>query len=300
MRLGGLGVLGMLSLGATSLGAQSTHALVVSGVSGEPAFAAQFARDVGVISGALTKRFGASAIVLTETSAPRSEKGSIATALQTITGKSKPGDQVLIVLIGHGSASNGEARFNIPGPDITATELARILEPLKERSVAVVIATSSSGAFLEPLAGANRVIVSATRSGSQSEEVVFAQHFAKALGEDVADINKDGAVSLNEAVEYTKREVARFYQTQNRIATEQATVSGGNANGFLLRASTSQAATDPAVAKLYEQRNQIQQRIDKLKARKSEMRAEVYEAELGQLLVELAQVDRAIRAAEAK
>ena len=284
---------------ASSVSAQTTHALVVSGVSGEPRIAAQFARDVGIIRDALTKRFGATAGVLTETSTPRSEKAAIIDAVNKIAAASKAGDQVLIVLIGHGSTANGEPRFNIPGPDITADELSRALQTLQGREVAVVVATSSSGAFLTPLSGAGRVVVSATKTGAQSEEVVFPQHFAKALGEDVADINKDGGVSLQEAVEYTRREVQRFYQQQNRIATEGATVNG-TADGFVLRAGGSKAASDPAVAKLYAQRDTLNQRIAQLRVRKSAMAADVYESELGALLVQLAQVDRAIRAAEGK
>ena len=299
--LGGMGVMGILSLGATSVAhAQNTHALVVSGVSGDPRIAQQFTRDVGIIRDALTKRFGATAGVLTETSTPRSEKAAIIDAVNKIVAASKAGDQVLIVLIGHGSTTNGEPRFNIPGPDITADELSRALQPLQGREVAIVVGTSSSGAFLTPLSGAGRVVVTATKTGAQSEEVVFPQHFAKALGEDVADINKDGGVSLHEAVEYTKREVQRFYQQQNRIATESATVNGTNADRFVLRAGGSKAANDPAIAKLYAQRDTLNQRIAQLRERKASMQADTYETELGALLVQLAQVDRAIRAAEGK
>jgi hypothetical protein len=289
-------VFAFLFSAANASTAQTTHALVVSGVSGEPRFAEQFERDVATISGALRSRFGTTVISLTE---PRSEKAAIIGAIQTISRVSKPGDQILIVLLGHGSAGNGEPRFNIPRADITASELAGTLHLLKGRAVAVIVATSASGAFLEPLAGENRVIVTATKSAAQNEEVIFPQYFAKALREDVADINKDGAVSLTEAVEYTKREVARFYQQQSRIATEHAATSG-ETDKFVLRAPSAKAAADPAAARLYSQREQLQKRIDQLKARKSEMQPDVYETELGNLLVELARIDRAIRAAGGK
>jgi hypothetical protein len=289
-----------LVLGIGSAGyAQSTHALIVGGVSGEPRLAQQFERDVGIMRDALTKRFGASVTVLTEKSSPRSDKAAVVQALQKLASGSKAGDQVLIVLVGHGSAQGGDARFNIPGPDITAAEIARALNALAKRNVAIVVATSSSGAFISALSGSGRVVVTATKSGGQNEEVVFGSHFAKALSEDVADANKDGAVSLAEAFDYSKREVARFYQQNNRIATEAAVLNGTGAEGFVLRSPRAQAA-DPAVQKLYAERASIEQRISAHKAKKGSMNAEAYETELERLLLQLAQLERQIRAAEQK
>jgi hypothetical protein len=277
--------------------AQTTRALIVSGVSGEPRLAQQFERDVAIMRDALSKRFGASTVVLTESSTPRSDKAGITQALQALASNSKAGDQVLIVLVGHASAQGGDVRFNIPGPDITAAEFASGLDALRDRTVAIVIGTSSSGAFISPLTGGGRTIITATKSGAQNEEVVFAGHFAKALSEDVADIDKDGAVSLSEAFEYTKREVTRFYQQHNRIATEQATMIGGDASGFLLRAARTQSAS-PVLQKMYADRARIQNDITTLRTRKGSMAASAYDAELERLLVLLAVKDREIRAAE--
>jgi hypothetical protein len=299
-RLGG-GAVGslllVLSASASSLHAQTTRALIVSGVSGEPRLAQQFERDAAAIRNAITNRFGGSAVVLTESSTPRSDKPGITQALKALSTSAKPGEQVLIVLIGHGSAQGGDAKFNIPGPDITAAELNSALSGLKGRSLAVVVATSSSGAFIAPLSESARWVITATKSGAQNEEVVFAGHFAKALGEDVADVNKDGSVSLPEAFEYSKREVARFYQQANRIATEQPTLSGAGPDAFVLRAASAKAA-DPAVAKLYAEREAINKELAVLRARKTEMQAAAYEAELEKLLLQLATKNRQIRAAE--
>ena len=300
VRVFGIGIVLVLGIGwATSAFGQGTHALIVSGVAGEPRLTQQFERDVAVMREGLSKRFGASVVVLTEKTSPRSDKGAVVQALQKLATGSKPGDQVLIVLIGHGSAQGGDARFNIPGPDITAAEIARGLGGLEKRNVAIVVATSSSGAFIRPLSGSGRVLVTATKSGGQNEEVVFGSHFAKALSEDVADANKDGAVSLAEAFDYSKREVARFYQQNNRIATEAAVLTGTGAEAFVLRSPRVQAA-DPAVQKLYAERASIEQRISAHKAKKSSMNAEVYETELERLLLQLAQLERQIRATEQK
>ena len=42
-----------------------------------------------------------------------------------------PGDPVFIVLIGHGASATGGARFNLPGPDLTAAEFARTAGPIR-------------------------------------------------------------------------------------------------------------------------------------------------------------------------
>src|SRR5690606_11346794 len=126
-------VIGLLFAG--SLNAQTTRALIVAGVSGEPRLAAQFERDGVAIRGAVVKRFAGEAVLLTEKSAPKSDKAAILAALEKLRG-SAAGDQILLVLIGHGSAQGGDARFNIPGPDITAAELARALDALKGKNVA--------------------------------------------------------------------------------------------------------------------------------------------------------------------
>jgi hypothetical protein len=279
--------------------AQATRALIIGGVSGEPRLAAQFERDVNVMRDALSKRFGAITVTLTESSTPKSDKAGIAQALQSLAASSKAGDQVLVILVGHGSAQGADARFNIPGPDVTAIELAASLKALDQRNVAVVVATSSSGAFIKPLEAPGRTIITATKSGGQNEEVVFAAHFAKALSDDVADVNKDGAVTLAEAFEYSKTEVARFYQQSRRIATESAVLTGSTATGFVLRAPSAKAS-DPAVQRLHAQRADIEQKIAAHKAKKASMAAEQYESELEKLLLQLATVERQIRAAEQK
>ncbi|HEX6557947.1 MAG TPA: hypothetical protein VF021_00750 [Longimicrobiales bacterium] len=274
---------------AAPLRAQSTHALIVVGVGGEPRLVQQFQQDGTQLRVALVQRFGASATLLTETSTPRSDKAGIAAALGRLAADTKPGDRALLVFIGHGSAQGDVARINIPGPDLSASELAVLLEQLAGRATTIVLASSASGAFVPVLKGANRTIVSATRSGAENEEVVFPRYFAQAFAQDVADSNKDGGVSIAEAFEYAKREVARFYQQQNRLPTEHAVLSdSAGAQRFVLRSGGAVAA-DPKLAA-------IQQRIDALKARKADMPESDYQTELEKLMLELARRTRELRA----
>ena len=87
-----------------------------------------------------------------------------------------------LVLIGHGSFDGREAKFNLRGPDVTEAELAEWLAPVK-RPVAILDCSSTSGPFLSKLSGENRVVVTATRSGNESNFSRFGQYLAEAIAD---------------------------------------------------------------------------------------------------------------------
>ena len=60
------------------------------------------------------------------------------------------------------------------------------------------------------MAGPNRVIITATRSGQERNETIFYGHFMQALRDPGADENRDGRVSVWEAFRYAAESVARF------------------------------------------------------------------------------------------
>ena len=63
-------------------------------------------------------------------------------------------DVVFIVLIGHGTSDGKVAKFNLPGPDMTAADFAAILKGFGTKNIVFVNIASSSGPFIEALAGA--------------------------------------------------------------------------------------------------------------------------------------------------
>lgn len=128
-----------------------------------------------------------------------------------------------IVLIGHGTDDGKEARFNLRGPDVTAKELAEWLGPVK-RPVAVVNCASASAAFINHLSGPDRVVVTATRSGSESSYARFGEYMAGAIDDPTADLDKDGQVSLLEAFLTAASRVREFYRAEARLATEHALI----------------------------------------------------------------------------
>jgi hypothetical protein len=324
--------LGVPSPAAGQAGA--THLLVVTGAGGEPqyreAFHALGARLVEAARGAHGMP-AANVVFLSEDSAKapasgRSSKAGVERALAAIASRAAAHDRLVIVLIGHGSQQRDAARFNLPGPDITAAEVAAMLASLGTRQVAVVNAASASGEWVKALSGRNRVVITATRSGSEANATVFPRFFVDALAGTGADTDKDGRVSLLEAYDYARREVARAYESDNRLLTEHAQLdddgdgkgtaeagarvgtgaAAGGTDGALARriflsaggvASSAVAAGDPRSAALVARRDSLQSAVEALRARKDSMSAAAYDAELERLLVALATTNAALRAA---
>ena len=129
--------------------------------------------------------------------------------------------ELWLVLLGHGTADAKDAKFNLRGDDVSVSEIADWLKPFK-RTVIVVCAFSSSGAWLKPLAAPGRVVVAATKSASENNYSRFGGHLAQAIADPAADIDKDGETSLLEAWLTAARKTADFYKEEGRIATEHS------------------------------------------------------------------------------
>ena len=327
--------------------APRTFALIVTGAAGEPAYAERFEEVGATIVDALRRSVPAAQVTwLAETPqrdpgriAGRSAKADVDRALDRLAAQAGAGDQVLVVLVGHGSHEGPESRVNLPGPDLTAAQLGRKLDAIRGARVAVVNAASASGDFVGALAKPGRVVVTATKTAFERNETRFAEHFAHALAQDVADTDKDGRVSLLEAFTYARAEVVRAYERDRRLLTEHAVLDGdgdgtgvGDATGqdgdgrlaraFILGGTSAVAAgaggasaapaagaarpaggvasTDPRVAALAAEKAALEQQVADLRGRKPGMEPAAYERELERLLVALAERTQALRAAEAR
>jgi hypothetical protein len=199
--------------------ADSTSVIIVVGAPGEAEFGTNFLQQaqqwenccdrakcrhqtIGLASGATTNDFALLKSALA--SEPRSGPG-----------------QLWLVFIGHGTFDGKEARFNLRGPDVSATDLATWLKDIT-RPLAVINCASCSAPFINKLSGTNRVIITATRSGHEQNYARFGEYFADAIGSLNADLDKDGEVSLLEAFLMASLRTAEFYKLDGRIATEHA------------------------------------------------------------------------------
>ena len=81
---------------------------------------------------------------------------------------------------------------------------------------------SASGPFVEALSGPGRVVLAATRTGAEKFATLFGGPFVDAFAAEAADADRNGRVSVLEAFEYAKKQVAAEYQREGLLPTEHA------------------------------------------------------------------------------
>ena len=225
--------------------------------------------------------------------------------------------ELWLVLLGHGTADAKDAKFNLRGDDVSVSEIAAWLKPF-ERPVIVVCAFSASGAWLKPLAARGRVIVTATKSGTENNYARFGGFLSQAIADPGADIDKDGETSLLEAWLTAARKTADFYKEEGRLATEHSlledngdglgtppdwfsgvravkkTKDGSAPDG--LRAAqihlVHSAAERALTAEQRAQRDALERELATLRERKAAMKEDEYFRELEALLLKIAHIYR--------
>ena len=224
-------------------------------------------------------------------------------------------NELWLVMLGHGTFDGKTAKFNLRGPDFTPDDLAGWLKPFK-RPVAVIDCSSASAPFLTKLSANGRVIITATRSGSEQNFARFGQYISEAIADPAADLDKDGQTSLLEAFLTASRRLAEFYKSQGRLMTEHAliddngdgqgtppdwfkglhavkrarggsTVDGMRAHQFILVRSAQEQQLAPAVRA---RRDELELSVGKLRDQKSTMNEDDYYRQLEPILTELAKI----------
>jgi hypothetical protein len=316
-------------LSAAPVAAQNTYVAVIVGLGGEPEHAETFRRWAGSLVDHATGPLGIPrerVLYLLEDPAQddmraggKATKDAIEKGLGAMVSGAKPDDVVFVVLIGHGTWDGKVAKFNLPGPDMAAADFAAILARSGTKNVVFVNTASASGPFVEALAGKARVVVTATRSGAEQFATVFGGYFVDALSSDAADADKNRRVSVLEAFNAARMEVARVYQQRGVMLTERALLEdGGDGEGSMEPAVNgkdgSAAAVlslgapkealalpaDPKLRQLYEERRALEQKAESLKLMKASMPPAQYAAELEKALIDLARKTQEIRALEGK
>lgn len=199
--------------------AQSTL-IVVVGAPGEDTFGKTFSESAAVWERA-ARQAGATYISIgLDSASTNSDQQRLRLALDA---QPKEGPELWLVLLGHGTFDGKEAKFNLRGPDLSATELAAWLQPF-HRPLALINSASASGPFINKLSAPGRVVVTATRSGYEQNYARFGRYLADAITDPQADLDKDGQTSLLEAFLIASRRVREFYQLEGRLATEHALI----------------------------------------------------------------------------
>ena len=292
--------------------AQDTRLLVIAGVGGDDEHTAQYHKWAGRVVDSLKKAGLSDADITYLADAPeqdaahkpvRSTRENVVKAFADIAAKSKPGDEVFVLLIGHGSFDGKLAAFNLPGPDMTADDFGLLLDRLSSERVIFVDTSESSGPFVDALKKSGRTIITATKTGGERNEARFAEYFIDALTTDEADRDRNGRVSVGEAFDYAQTKVKQAYDKEGHIQTEHAVLEDGNggklAATLYLAPDKSKAllaqTTDPAMRALLEEQAALNREIEALRLKKDGMDPAEYDTQLEKLLTDLALKTRAIR-----
>ena len=319
--------------------AQGARLAVIVGLAGQQEHAELFNKWAAALVDAAGSRFGIpreQVVYLTDKpeadpkrATGKSTRDEIVKAFGTLaagtpgtpgtSGTSTTDEVVFVVLIGHGTFSNNVAKFNLPGPDMTAADFAPLLQRLAPRRVVFVNTASASGPFIDALSGPGRTIVTATRNGRESFATIFGGYFVEALTSESADVDKNRRVSILEAFDYARKEVAGTYERQGIMLTEHALLddSGdregtaepsadgkeGRVAALLSLGATAPAdplPADPKLRALHDERRTLERRVESLRLMKDSMDPQRYAGDLEKALTELALKTRQIRDAEGK
>jgi hypothetical protein len=299
-------------------GATGPRLVVVSGIGGAPEYTQRFRDWSLAIMDAAGGRLGVPADRVTWLcEAPEREAGRCAgpshrNALIALLEGLPADEPLMLLLVGHGTARDGRALFNLPGPDLSAQDLSRALGRFGATPVAVVNTTPASAPFATVLAGPGRVVITATASAAENDHTRFAAHFTAAYAGGDADADKDGRVSLLEAFRFATRRVREEYESKQQVATEHAlleddgdglgsrepdpeTGDGAAAARFHLARAVVAGAGSPRVAALERQARAMVDQVALLRARRVALPEAEYRRLLEALLVGLAWNRRALR-----
>jgi hypothetical protein len=287
----------------------ASYYLTVAGLGGEPEYEQRFtglANDLDKIF----KTSGGDVHVYTLTGKEAS-RARLTETLTLISGQAKPEDELVLILIGHGSFDGTEYKFNLVGPDISAEDLAGLCDRVPAKHQLVVNTTSASGGSIPALERPGRAVIAATKTGTEKNATIFCRYWVEALHDPDADVDKNEAISALEAFQYADRKTAAYYESEKRLATEHAVFEDTGKNeavrapsresgeGLVLSSFTlvrfgaaERAANDPGKRALLAKKEELERQIDTLKYQKAAMSDEDYKKQLTAALVALARVQQ--------
>ncbi|MFO1063247.1 MAG: hypothetical protein U0892_05190 [Pirellulales bacterium] len=301
--------------------AEPESLVLIIGAGGNAEYGAIFAESAAQWKKMATERKMELTVVGEDTDEALPDRDRLKKALAKAE-ETKDSSALWLVYIGHGTSERGTTKLNLRGVDVTTKELDQWLRPIS-RPMIVAVCSSSSSPFLSELSGRNRIVITATRSGNESNYSRFGSYLARVVGTGGADIDHDDEVSLLEAFLAAAGETEKFYREESRLATEHAifddngdkagsgadffrgvrtaksaakgkAVDGDRARKIIVHSSPDAPRLNPDQVR---QRSEIETELEALRLRKESMRPEEYRAAVKPLMLQLA---RLYETAEAK
>ncbi len=300
------------------------YAVLIGGLGGSAEYTARFQQYLFETHKAFVEDFAfpeANVTVLAEAALAELDfVDDVATAenirarFAALAGRVGADDHVYVVLFGHGSFDGTHAQLNIPRRDLNDADYAALVDALPAGRIVFVNTASASAPFIEALSASNRIVITATRRGTQRNETLFPRFFVEALTSPSADLDKNGDLSVAEVFRYAAEQTARSYETGGLLATEHALLEDtGDAEGhriedlgargegnlaavtYLRRGGGVLAGTSAAdravLAPLLQERDALERDIAALKSRKQALNEGAYYARLETLFVRLARLN---------
>ncbi len=295
----------------SSLAPAANYYVSVAGLGGAPDYETQFTKWAGDLDKELSVSADVHVVTLSGATATRQH---VTDTLSQLASQLSPDDSFALFLIGHGTFDGDEYKFNLPGPDLTAKELAGLVNRIPAKRQLIVNMTSCSGASLANLARKDRIVITATKSGTEKNAPVFARYWVDALRDPAADVDKNGTITAQEAFNYAQRKTTAYFESEKLLATEHPLMTDSGrvekttmgapppnrqsalAAAFpLVRPQSASAQTlAPGKQRLLARKEDLEAKIDKLKFEKAAMSPESYRQELTSLLLELAKTQAEI------
>ena len=302
-------------------GAQSRHALLIGGLGGSPEYSEAIQQYLFDARTAFVGPLGFDASNVTVLAEPAlaeaaavdgvANADNIRTAFADLASSLTEDDQVFVMLFGHGSFDGQDAMLNIARRDLSSADYRMLVDALPTDHVVFVNTASASGPFVDALSAPGRIVITATRSGTQRNQTVYPRFLVEALGGPQGDLDRDGSLSVLEAHNYAALRVLQHFEDGGHLPTEHALIDdNGDFEGtrvealrdgqdghlaavtFLRRPSL--AVASGPMLQMQGDKEAIERQVAALKSRKSAMNVDAYYNELEVLMVRLARLNLAM------
>jgi len=221
---------------ASKPAAPTVRAVLIAGLGGTKAYSRNLLDWTNRFHAVLTKRCGVPAkniIVLTEAADAKAKPPRIKATVENIRqalAKTalaiRDQDQFVLFMAGHGQINEPVGKLCLPGLDLTADDLADMIDALPTDNMVIINCSSGGAEFIKTLAVPGRVLISGAGAGNDGTQAYFAEFLLRAYETGQADANKDKAIDLMEAFVYAARETGNFYHRQYLMPAGGRPVAG--------------------------------------------------------------------------
>lgn len=226
---------------AAAVPAGRSRALIICGLSGDRDHHKQFSQTIQTFSQGLSSRCGIAEpdIVLLTGDEPvaedstwiqqsrRTTRESLTETVTQLKAELTSADRLWVIVLGHTYFDGQTSWLNLPGPDLSHHEFAKLFADIPCFEQVFLLTTSTSGYWIKPLAVQGRVVISATQTDWETNETEFPHEMARVMAStDLVtadlDADQDGRFSVLDLYVTTVRNLAQSYFSGELLATEHA------------------------------------------------------------------------------